>query len=66
MSTPAVIKLLPGRIRITRRAGAPIRAVITVLFGSDLSDPVREPEGLQHPMSARARRLMRSGRVSGW
>ena len=66
MSTLLTLKLLPGRTRLTRRATTPLREVIVAVSSGALHDPVREPEGLQVPMSARARRLMRSGRVNGW
>jgi hypothetical protein len=65
--SPLALKFADLPQRVTRRSPAPVReAAPAPRQGASLLDPVREPAGLQYPMSVRARRLMRTGRVNGW
>lgn len=64
--TPFALKLFPTRTDSTRTAGPGLRDAFARWRSAGSGDPVHEPAGLRYPMSARARRLMRSGRVDGW
>jgi hypothetical protein len=63
--TPLVLKLASPRRGAPGAPTHPIRAAIALLWGRDALDHVREPEGLQYPVSERGRRLMRNARVCG-
>jgi hypothetical protein len=53
------------RVRALARRGSTIREAIVLLWGRGPLDHIREPEGLEHPMAQRSRRLMRNARVCG-
>ena len=64
--TPLVLDFeeSPRRAAPAPTAG-PIREAIAWLWGRSALDHIREPEGLEHPMARRSRRLMRNARVCG-
>jgi hypothetical protein len=64
--SPLALKLPVPRLQVTKRSPAAVREAAPAPGSAGLLDPVREPAGLQYPMSARARRLMRTGRINGW
>lgn len=63
--TPLTLKLESPSRREMTRTGATIREALAILWGRGALDCIREPAGLEYPVSPRARRLMRSARVAG-
>ena len=63
--TPLVLTLESTRRRVLARSGGSLREAIALLWGRDALDHIRAPEGLEHPMAERSRRLMRNARVCG-
>lgn len=63
--TPLVLKVESLQRRTPARGGRSIRDAIALLCGRPALDHIREPDGLEHPMAERSRRLMRNARVCG-
>jgi hypothetical protein len=63
--TPLVLNPESPRQAKAARTGPSIREAIVLLWGRPVLDHIREPEGLEHPMAQRSRRLMRNARVCG-
>ena len=63
--TPLVLKLESPRHRTFARSGHAIREAIALLWDRPALDHIREPAGLEHPMTRRSKRLMRNARVCG-
>lgn len=63
--TPLTLKLQALPRRAAPRAEGAVRQALALLSHQEAFDAIREPAGLAQPMSPRARRLMRSARITG-